>query len=60
MGVFERFGASFSGAAVDAEVIPRGTGGTAGNGVDGGYGVVDFTYEPDKTRRGERAGTFVY
>ena len=46
MGILEGFGASFSGAAVDAKVVPRGTGGTAGDGVDGGYGVVDLTYEP--------------
>lgn len=46
MGVFEGFGASFSGAAVDTEIVTRGTGGTAGDGVDGGYGVVDLTYVP--------------
>ena len=43
--VFEGFGARFSREAIDAEVVPRGTGGAAGNGVDGGYGVVNLTYE---------------
>ena len=45
VGVFEGFGASFSSTTVDAEVVPRGPGGAAGNGVDGGYGVVDLTCE---------------
>ena len=43
--VFEGFGASFSGEAIDAEVVPRGAGCAAGNGVDGGYGVINLTYE---------------
>ena len=46
MGVSEGFRGGFSGAAVDAKVVPRGTGGAAGDSVDGGYGVIDLAYVP--------------